>query len=121
MNKIVIGLLVGGILGILDGATAWFTPAVRNALVGIMIGSCIKGMIAGAAAGWFARRVQSVAWGIAFGLFIGALLAFAVAQMQHGYYLEIVLPGSIVGAIVGWATQRYGTPIASRRAIQQNS
>jgi hypothetical protein len=29
--------------------------------------------------------------------------------MQHGYYLEIILPGSIVGIIVGYATQRYGT------------
>jgi len=36
-----------------------------------------------------------------------------VAYLKHGYYLEIILPGSIVGALVGWATQRYGTPAAS--------
>jgi hypothetical protein len=30
--------------------------------------------------------------------------------MQHGYYFEIILPGSIVGIIVGYATQRYGAP-----------
>jgi F0F1-type ATP synthase assembly protein I len=119
MNKIAIGVLVGAILGIFDGATAWFMPAVRAAIVGIIIGSCIKGMIAGAAAGWFARRVQSVAWGIVFGLIVGALLAFGVAQMQHGYYLEIILPGSLVGAIVGWATQRYGRP-AGTQAVQQS-
>jgi putative effector of murein hydrolase LrgA (UPF0299 family) len=35
--------------------------------------------------------------------------------MQHGYYLEIILPGSIVGMIVGYATQRYGmTPAPTR-------
>jgi hypothetical protein len=28
--------------------------------------------------------------------------------MQHGYYFEIILPGSIVGMIVGFATQRFG-------------
>jgi hypothetical protein len=32
--------------------------------------------------------------------------------MQHGYYFEIILPGSIVGIIVGYATQRYGTATA---------
>jgi putative effector of murein hydrolase LrgA (UPF0299 family) len=33
--------------------------------------------------------------------------------MQHGYYFEIILPGSIVGMIVGFATQRYGTAAAA--------
>ena len=110
MNKILVGLLLGAALGAVDGMTAWFTPAVRTGIIGIVIGSTVKGMIAGIAAGWFARKVQSVAGGIAFGLLVGALLAYGVAAMQHGYYFEIMLPGSIVGAIVGWATQRYGRP-----------
>jgi hypothetical protein len=34
--------------------------------------------------------------------------------MQHGYYFEIMLPGSLVGAIAGYATQKYqGSPISS--------
>jgi hypothetical protein len=110
MNKILVGLLLGAGLGAVDGMTAWFTPAVRAGIIGIVIGSTFKGMIAGIAAGWFARVVKSVTWGIVFGLFVGALLAYGVAAMQHGYYFEIMLPGSIVGAIVGWATQRYGRP-----------
>ena len=110
MNKILVGLLLGAGLGAIDGMTAWFTPAARNGIIGIIIGSTVKGMIAGVAAGWFARKVKSVAWGIAFGLLVGAVLAYGVAAMQHGYYFEIMLPGSIVGAIVGWATQRYGRP-----------
>jgi len=28
--------------------------------------------------------------------------------MQHGYYFEIMLPGGLVGLIVGYATQKYG-------------
>jgi hypothetical protein len=110
MNKVLVGLLLGGLLGIFDGVTAWFTPAVRAGIIGIVIGSCIKGMIAGVAAGWFARKVQSVVAGLVFGLAVGLLLAWLVAFMQHGYYFEIMLPGGIVGAIVGWATQRYGRP-----------
>jgi len=108
MNKIVLGLLLGAVLGALDGATAWFTPAVRAGIVGIMIGSAVKGLIAGVAAGMFARKVKSVPLGILFGLGVGAFLAFLVAHMQHGYYFEIILPGSIVGMIVGYATQQYG-------------
>jgi hypothetical protein len=81
-------------------------------IVGIVVGSTVKGMIAGVAAGWFARKVHSVPAGVAFGLVVGLLLAYAVAAMPdesgNHYYFEIMLPGSILGAVVGWATQRYG-------------
>jgi uncharacterized membrane protein len=112
MNKIVLGLLLGAVLGAVDGLSAWFTPAVRVQLVGIVIGSTVKGVIAGIAIGFFARKVHSLALGILFGLAVGFVLAFIVAQLQHGYYLEIILPGSIVGIIVGYATQRYGAASA---------
>ncbi|MBZ5719537.1 MAG: hypothetical protein LAO03_04070 [Acidobacteriia bacterium] len=113
MNKAVLGLVVGGILGIFDGLTAWFTPAVRAQLLGIVIGSTVKGLIAGVLIGYFARKVQSLPLGIVFGLAVGLVLAFAVAAMpdpsgKH-YYFEIMLPGGIVGMIVGYATQRFGS------------
>src|SRR3712207_1807980 len=111
MNKIVYGLLLGGVLGIFDGLTAWFTPEARPMLMGIVIGSTIKGLIAGVLIGWFAKKVNSLPMGIAFGTAVGLVLAFAVAAMpsetgKH-YYFEIMLPGSLVGAIVGYATQRH--------------
>ena len=119
MNKALLGLLLGGILGVFDGLSAWFTPAVRNALLGIVIGSTIKGLIAGVLIGFFARKVNSLALGIVFGLGVGLLLAYAVAAMQPGpdhYYFEIMLPGGIVGTIIGYATQRFGkTPQTATR------
>jgi hypothetical protein len=39
---------------------------------------------------------------------VGLLLAFVIARLQHGYYFQIMLPGGMVGLIVGYATQRYG-------------
>jgi hypothetical protein len=102
-------VLVGAGLGILDGLTAWFTPAVRSQVAGIVVGSMIKGAIAGAIAGWFARRVNSVPLGILVGLTAGMILAYGVAAMQHGYYFEIMLPGSLVGAIAGYAAQKHQT------------
>ena len=118
MNKVLLGLLLGAVLGAIDGLSAWFTPAVRAQLAGIVIGSTIKGLIAGIAIGFFARKVNSLALGVLFGLAVGFILAFIVAQMQHGYYFEIILPGSIVGMIVGFATQRFGAPAATSPATR---
>jgi hypothetical protein len=121
MNKILIGLIVGAVLGLIDGATAWFTPEVRSQMLGIIIGSTLKGIIAGIAAGWFARRVQSVPKGITFGFAVGLLLAFAVAAMPdpqgNHYWWQIMVPGSILGGVIGWATQRYGQPASTRRSV----
>ena len=119
MNKILVGVIVGAVAGMIDGATAWFEPAVRPQILSIIFFSTIKGVIAGIAAGWFARRVQSVPKGIAFGFIVGLLLAFGVAAMpdpktgEH-YWWQIMLPGSVLGGVIGWATQRYGRPAAVR-------
>jgi hypothetical protein len=116
MNKIVLGLILGGILGILDGLTAWFTPAARAGIVGIVMGSTFKGIVAGILIGVFARKVNSLALGIVFGLAVGAFFAWIIAFMQHGYYFQIMLPGAMVGLIVGYATQKYGAPAQLQRA-----
>ena len=108
MNRIAVGVLVGGALGILDGLTSWFTPEARPQIIGIVIGSTVKGLLAGAIIGAFARKVNHLGWTLAFGAFVGALLAFAVAHMGGKYYLEIMLPGTLVGLLTGYATLRYG-------------
>ena len=122
MNKIVVGLLFGLIFGALDGATAWFYPETHSLIAGIMVGSSIKGMIVGLLSGWFARKVQSTAWGIVVGSALGLLFAYIVAAMDatkgKPHYLEIMLPGFIVGAIIGFLTQRLGTPVAAKKAAQ---
>ena len=117
MKKPVLGLLLGGILGIFDGLTALLSaPEVAPMITEIVIGSTVKGLVVGVLTGWFARKVNSLAAGIAFGLAVGAFFAFLVAAMpdpsgKH-YYWQIILPGSVLGIIVGYATQRYGRPAA---------
>ena len=113
MNKALLGLILGGILGVFDGLSAWFTPAVRAQLMQIVVGSTVKGLVTGILIGYFARKVHSLALGIVFGLGVGLLFAYEVAAMQPGpnhYYFEIMLPGGILGIIVGYATQRFGEP-----------
>jgi hypothetical protein len=113
MKKPVLGLALGGVLGIFDGLSALVSaPEVAPAIVSIVIGSTFKGIIAGVSIGYFSQKVRSLSLGVLFGLAIGAFLAFLVAVMpsetgKH-YYWEIMLPGSLVGIIVGYATQKYG-------------
>jgi hypothetical protein len=118
MSKPIFGLLLGGILGVFDGLTAYFTPEVRNQLLGIVIGSTFKGLVAGLSIGFFARRVKSPPLGVLFGLAVGLVLAWIVAALpdpngKH-YYFEIMLPGALVGGIVGYATQKYRSALAGR-------
>jgi len=113
MGKPILGLLLGAVLGVLDGSTAWFSaPEVRPQILTIMFLSMIKGLVAGALIGYFAKKVRSLPLGILFGLAVGAFLAYLVAMQpneQGGhYYWEIMLPGSILGIVVGYATQRHG-------------
>ena len=112
MNPMVAGLLLGLVLGALDGATAWFYPEARSMMGAIMTGSSLKGMLVGILCGWFARKVHSVKWGIVAGSVLGLLFAFLVAAAntvngEHPY-LQIMMPGFVVGAIVGFLTQRAG-------------
>jgi F0F1-type ATP synthase assembly protein I len=109
MSKPLIGVVLGAVLGAVDGLTAWFTPEVRNELGGIVISSTVKGIIAGVAIGFFARKFHSLPLGILFGLFVGAILAYLTALMVGDHYFQIILPGTLVGLIVGFATQKYGS------------
>lgn len=108
MNKVLLGLVVGAVLGALDGLTAWFTPEVRSQIAGIVAGSTFKGLVAGVLIGLFARKVESVPATLVFGTALGLVFAYFIAHMQGKYYLEIMLPGAIVGLLTGYATQRYG-------------
>jgi hypothetical protein len=98
--------LLGGFLGIFDGLTALFTPEVRDQIVGIVIGSTVKGLLTGVIIGFFARKVHSLALGVVFGLAVGAFFAYLILLMNPGHALNIMLPGSLVGLIVGYTAQQ---------------
>lgn len=115
MKKWLLGLLLGGFLGIFDGLTAPLSaPETRPELAGIVIGSVFKGFLTGLLIGYFATKVDSLPLGIAAGLGVGAFFSFLVALMQYygqgrNYFWQIMLPGGVLGVIVGYVTQRFGT------------
>lgn len=117
MKKPVFAMLLGGVLGIFDGLTALISaPQEAPNIVGIVIGSTFKGVIAGLVIGLVAQRTQSLTIGIVVGLAVGAFLAWLVT-IGTPYFWEIVLPGAIVGVIVGYATFKYqgSVPVGSAR------
>ena len=107
VKKVLFATLLGGFLGIFDGLTAYFTPEVRSEMVGIVIGSTVKGLLTGVIIGFFATKVRSLALGTLFGLVVGAFFAYLILLMNPGHVLNIMLPGSLVGVIVGYAAQKH--------------
>ena len=108
MKKIGLGLLLGAVLGAVDGATSWFTPEVRAMLLQIIMGSMIKDAVVGAICGIFALKVRGAGSGAVFGAVVGCAFALLVAYLQHAHYAEIIIPGTVVGMILGYATARSG-------------
>lgn len=112
MPKPLLGVVLGLVLGALDGLTALFYgPEMKAMIQGIVLGSSVKSMLGGLIIGFVARkaRLRTV---LVTGALVGFALAFAVAAMpsengQH-YWLEIIVPGTLVGFILGYATHRYG-------------
>jgi len=126
MSKPVLGLVLGALLGLIDGSAAYLYPYpdVKAAIVGIIIGSTFKGLLTGVLAGVFAQRLRSLPMGILFGLVVGLALSYLVAAMpspeDKHYYFEIMLPGTALGAVVGFATQRFGRPPLSGRTPERS-
>ena len=119
MSKLKLGIVVGGGLGLLDGLSTFFAPeAVKMGMMPmIIVGSTIKGFVTGAVVGWLTNRHSSLPIGIAGGLVVGLFLSFLVALMpdpQGGYhFLEIMLPGALLGVVVGFVCQKWGrVPVA---------
>ena len=111
MKKPVFAMLLGGFLGVFDGLTALITggPEIPAMIGTIVAGSTFKGVIAGLIVGLVAQRTQSLAVIVAVGLIVGALFAYMVT-IGGPYFWEIILPGSIVGLIVGFSTAKYRGP-----------
>lgn len=122
MKKIGLAMVLGAILGAFDGMTAWFTPAVRDQVGTIMMLSSLKSVIAGLIIGIFACYVKPRTATALFGLAVGLFFAYLVAMQpdpntgQH-YYAQIMVPGALVGLIVGYATARYGGSSAMQSTV----
>jgi len=116
MKKITLAILVGTVLGLIDGLLTFFHPeaVAMGMMPAIIAGSTIKGLVTGAIVGAVAMRWQSLPLGIVVGLVVGLILSFlaALAPDPEGRYhfVEIMIPGAVLGLVVGYVSQRYGRP-----------
>ena len=108
-TKPTLGLALGGALGLLDGLSGFFEPSLTPVMGSVITFSLLKGLVAGIAIGYLSQRVRSILIGVVAGMGIGTVLSLLVVlHAGMALFWDIVLPGMLLGAIVGFATQRFG-------------
>ena len=109
ISKPLLGLALGGVLGLLDGLSGFMYPSLSAVMSSVITFSLLKGLAAGIATGYVSQRVHSILLGILAGIAIAGLLSLLVIlRAGMALFWDILLPGMLLGAIVGFATQRFG-------------
>ena len=109
LTKPVLGLAVGGVLGLLDGLSGFFEPSLAPVMGSVITFSLLKGLLAGIATGYVSLRVHSMLLGILAGAGIAAVLSLLVIlHAGMALFWDIMIPGMLLGLIVGFATQKFG-------------
>lgn len=109
ISKPMLGLLVGGALGLLDSLSGFLYPSLAPVMTSVITFSLLKGLLAGICIGYFSRRVRSLPLGILAGIGIAAVFSLVVIlRAGMGLFWDIMLPGMLLGMIVGFATQKFG-------------
>lgn len=107
MKKIPLGAVAGTILGMLDGLSAFFIPEAAGMMTEIIIGSTIKGLVNGLIAGVIAKRSPSILMTTIWSGLTGVILS-TLSAVPSGAYVEIIVPGTIVGLLSGFVTAKWG-------------
>lgn len=109
LTKPALGLTVGGILGLVDGLSGFFEPSLAPVMGSVITFSMLKGLVAGIITGYVSQRVHSMILGILAGIGIAAVLSLLVVlRAGMALFWDIMVPGMLLGGIVGFATQRFG-------------
>src|SRR5271168_1404798 len=109
LTKPMLGLAVGGTLGLLDGLSGFFEPSLAPVMSSVITFSLLKGLVAGIAIGYVSQRFDSMLVGILAGIGIaGALSLLVILRAGMTLFWDIMLPGMLLGVIVGFTTQKFG-------------
>jgi uncharacterized membrane protein len=109
VSKPILGLALGGTLGLLDGLSGFLEPSLAPIMGSVITFSMLKGLVSGVAIGYVAQRVHSMLLGILAGVAIAAFLSFLlILKAGMALWADILLPGMLLGVIVGFCTQKFG-------------
>ena len=119
LSKPLLGLAVGGTLGLLDGLSGFLEPSLAPVMTGVITSSLLKGLVAGVVIGYVSQKLRSMALGLLAGAGIGAVLSLLVILWAGmASFWDIMLPGMLLGVIVGFSTQKFGTERAAPAAAR---
>ena len=119
LTKPMLGLAVGGALGLLDGLSGFFEPKLAPVMTSVITFSLLKGLISGVAIGYVSQRLRSMLLGVLAGAVIAAALSLLVIlRAGMALFWDILLPGMLLGVIVGFTTQRFGRAAAAQSAVR---
>ena len=109
LTKPMLGLALGGTLGLLDGLSGFFEPSLAPVMGSVITFSMLKGLVSGVVIGYVSQKVHSMLLGILAGVAIAALLSLLVIlHAGMALFWDIMLPGMLLGIIVGFCTQKFG-------------
>lgn len=109
LTKPMLGLTVGGTLGLLDGLSGFLEPSLAPVMSSVITFSLLKGLASGVAIGYVSQKVHSMVVGVLAGAAIAAALSFLVIfHSGMALFWDIMLPGMLLGIIVGFCTQKFG-------------
>jgi len=107
MNKIALGVIAGLLLGLLDGLSAFLVPEAADMMFEIIVGSTVKGLLTGLFIGMFGFKIKTLTGNIILGAFVGLLFSI-LAALSTGTYLQIIIPGVIIGILLGLIVKKWG-------------
>src|SRR5467141_2718653 len=93
LTKPMLGLTVGGVLGLLDGLSGFFEPALKPVMGSVITFSLLKGLLAGITTGYVSERVHSMVLGILAGIGIAGMLSLLVIlRAGMALFWDIMVP-----------------------------
>ena len=118
LTKPMLGLAVGGTLGLLDGLSGFLEPSLTPLMSSVITFSLLKGLVSGVAIGYFSKRIHSMPLGIWAGVLIAAGFSMLlILKTGIALFWDIILPGTLLGVIVEFATQRFGKQAVGFSAV----
>jgi hypothetical protein len=114
LSKPMLGLALGGTLGLLDGLTGFFEPSLAPVMGSVITFCMLKGLVSGVLIGYVSQKADSMLVGVLAGIAIAALLSFLVIlRAGMALFWDIMLPGMLLGLIVGFCTQKFGQDVGA--------
>jgi hypothetical protein len=119
LTKPILGLAVGGTLGLLDGLSGFLEPSLAPMMSSVITFSLLKGLVSGIAIGYVSQRFHSMLVGILAGAGIAAALSLLVIlHAGMALFWDIMLPGMLLGVVVGFTTQKFGKQAEAARVAR---